>query len=358
MGQYSSSLKLIYEAQSFMMSIKESQEVLSPDIEICVNMITFVALWKLKKFSESGEFLEASANVLNKVIQGMVESKMSKNSSQNLYCLIVMSLAALKVVLENDVKSACLMCEDCKLQLETNSLCNKLLIEFVQRLSDKNMHEKDFLISDIYQKIMFVTTFMPLISSNTPLIKISELEEEKEKINSNEEIKSIKSYKIGQSKERLDSSRSSRKGVKSTPRSNYSIKPWWESNKIIEQPKKIPKIPKSRIEARFKSEPRPSKHPLSYEVKKQYKPGLLNRRLNKPYSKESFYTDLSKEKEFRDTQLDEKFNDKELMMFEFNPANELITGDFQVQLVPLSMFQTNPSSGKERPLANFNISRL
>ena len=126
-----------------MISIKESEDFLHADVEICVHMITFVALWKMKKFPESANHIEIAAEILNQIIQRIVDSKMSKNSSQNLYCLVVMSLAALKIKVNNDFKNARELCEDCKSQLQANSLCYKLLSDYISKISGKKASEED-----------------------------------------------------------------------------------------------------------------------------------------------------------------------------------------------------------------------
>lgn len=324
-----------------MVLIKESDEYLSADVEICVQMITFVTLWKLKKFADAKEYLESAASILNKIVQGIIESKMSKNSSQNLYALIVMSLAALKIAVENDVREAIGMCEDCKSQLEENSLCFKLLHEFISKLSVKGLQKEDFLITEIYQKVLFVTTFMPLISPNTPLVKVSELENEQDRSVGGEEMNSVNSYKGVASKERLDTSRVSRRACKSTPRSNL-VKPWWESNKIFDKP------PRTRAnDSSFRSEPRGKaldKH--------KYSPALMMPKLPKRLSKDSLFSEVSAAAKAKEARAEEK----ELIMFEFNPGLETNSGEYQIQLVPLTMFRSK-NNPKDRPLTNFNIQR-
>lgn len=324
-----------------MVLIKESDEYLSADVEICVQMITFVTLWKLKKFPDAKEYLESAASILNKIVQGIIESKMSKNSSQNLYALIVMSLGALKIVVENDVREAVGMCEECKSQLEENSLCFRLLCEFIGKLTMKGLMKEDFLVTEIYQKVLFVTTFMPLISPNTPLVKVSELESEQDRSVGGEEMNSVNSYKGVSSKERLDTSRVSRRACKSTPRSNL-VKPWWESNKIFDKP------PRTRAnDSSFKSEPR-GKH----LDKHKYSPALMMPKLPKRLSRDSFYSEISAAVKAKETKAEEK----ELIMFEFNPGLETNSGEYQIQLVPLTMFRSK-NNQKDRPLTNFNIQR-
>ena len=328
------------------MSIKESEEQLCADIEISVHMITFVALWKMKKYSDGVSHVEAAARILNHIIQGFTESKMSRSSSQNLYCLIVMSLSALKIFVNKDVKTAKELCDDCKNQLGSNSLCHKLLAEFLERVSGKRIYEEEVLITEIYQKVLFVTTFMPLIAPNTPLIKLSELEEVKESKNISEDINSVFSYKMNLSKERLNSSMISRNGVKSTPKSNFMFRPWWESNKVLENAIASSRNRDYNNERRFRSEPRPArKGSVFQEAKTKFSPALITPKIVKPYSRDSFYQDASRD--IRKVNHEEVNHDKEVIMLEFNPEYERGAGEYQVQLVPLHLNTSNPKQKRE-----------
>ena len=86
----------------------------------------------------------------------------------------------------------------------------------------------------------------------------------------------------------------------------------------------------------------------------KYSPAL-GPHLSKPYSKESFYTDTSKYKEYSKDN-ENKLNDKELIMLEFSPGYEK-SGECQVQLVPLTLYKPKVHPAKDRPLTNFHISR-
>lgn len=323
-----------------MLSIKENQEFLSIDTEICMHMITFVTLWKLKKHVESTEYLESAAERLNRVIQGLEESKMSKKSSQNLYGIIVMSLAGLKISLENNLKNAVVMCEDCKGQLEDDSLSKKLIEDFVVKVSDGKERKEEWLVNELYQKILFVSTFMPLISQNTPLVRLSELESAKNKLMQNGEMLQSEVALKDNSKDRLNSSRMSGRGLKSSSRPSYSIKPWWESNTILERPVKTSKATRTRVEKQFRSEPRAYKDTsLCPEYKPLISPGLFMGKLFKPYSKESFYPEIAKEKED---------SSKDTFTFDLSNGNENV--ECQVQLLPISMFNT-----RKQPLKKFKL---
>ena len=96
---------------------------------------------------------------------------MSKSSFQNLYCLIVMSLTELEIVMSSEVSAAIIMCEECKSQLKSNTLCFKLLTDVVNKVNLWSLPGVDWLVNQVFQKVLFFTTFMPLISPNTPLYK-------------------------------------------------------------------------------------------------------------------------------------------------------------------------------------------
>lgn len=315
-----------------------------------MNMMTFVTLWKLKRPGDAAQYLESAAEKLNKVLQGLETSKMSQNCSQNLYGLIIMSLAGLKICLENKVEEALEMCEEYKAQLEGDSLIYRLISGLAEGVQGGKGAAEDWLIGEKYQTLLFVSTFMPLISANTPLIRLSELEDAKSKISYGEEAKSNVSFRVVASKERLDSSKMSRNGLKSNSRPSYAIKPWWESNKMIDRPIRSTKNHVARSDRQFRSEPRAYKDTsLCPEFKSIVTPGLAPQKTGKPLSKEAFYNEIIRDKEQHEAYGD----DKDLYMFELGSGNENI--DCQIQLVPISMFNTRRQNEKkqEKPMKLF-----
>ena len=93
---------------------------------------------------------------------------------------------------------------------------------------------------------------------------------------------------------------------------------------------------------------------MNNEGKIKYSPALIPQKLQKPNSKESFYTDFSREKDIKDFTPNDLNSAKEVIMLEFNPAYEQSSGECQVQLVPLTMFKTKNNFAKERPLTHLN----
>lgn len=190
------------------------------DIEISVNMLTFVTLWKVKKYSEAQIYLERSAKLINFIISHKRPSNISALSSKNLYGIIVMGLASLKCIIQKDFKSAIKQSKEAVQQLDgKNVLSRPLLLEFINFLIEhQNSHSTlpyisnieyqgnrfqmfeseestesfpnfqsrnlgDWLVSDKYEKVLFITTFVPLISPITPWIDTFELECAQNRIN-------------------------------------------------------------------------------------------------------------------------------------------------------------------------------
>jgi hypothetical protein len=206
-------LKLLLQAEHFLIKLTEARISPHVDIELAVNMLTFVTLWKVKKLPEARLYIERSAKLINFVIAGRRPSNISRVSAKNLYGIIVMGLSALKCVMEKDSLSAITLCKDAVSQLDgKNVLSRPLLIDLINHLASNSASELslrdspqvefrpgtfemfdgssaeelpnlklrnagDWLISDLYEKVLFITTFVPLISSVTPWIDTAELEQ-------------------------------------------------------------------------------------------------------------------------------------------------------------------------------------
>lgn len=201
------------QAENFLINLTESRIVPHADIEISVNMLIFITLWKVKRYKEAHVYLERSAKIINYIVTGIKISHISKVSAKNLYGIIVMGLAAMKCVLENDPRSAIKMCKNAVKQLEgSNVLSRPLIFDLIRHIKDngetlynfpkvsqvefrpglfqifdstsstdefsnfRTRNAGDWLVTDKYEKALFITTFVPLISPTTPWIDTLELE--------------------------------------------------------------------------------------------------------------------------------------------------------------------------------------
>ena len=176
-------------------------------------MLTFVTLWKVRKYPEAQLYLERSAKLINQIITSRRSSNISKVSSKNLYGIIVMGLAALKAINHQEIKKSVKLCKEAVKQLDgKNVLARPLLLDFIKLLSSHKQLElvlppfsnveyqpgkfhifdsddstnslpnlkvrnvSDWLINEKYEKVLFITTFVPLISPIAPWIDTYELE--------------------------------------------------------------------------------------------------------------------------------------------------------------------------------------
>ena len=83
-----------------------------------IQLLTFVALWKVKKFKESKSYIENCAKIINEIIFQQQTSRISKLAKLNLYGLIGMSLAGTTAYITANSKEATDICDDILSQLK------------------------------------------------------------------------------------------------------------------------------------------------------------------------------------------------------------------------------------------------
>ncbi|CAG9332707.1 unnamed protein product [Blepharisma stoltei] len=378
-GHYQESLKLLFQAQNSIIKLKETGGILLPDVGISVNMLTFVALWKIKRFKEATGYLESAGQILNSIIRKERVSKMSTLSTQNLYGLILMGLAGLKAAAENNITQAIQLCIDGVEQLEETVVVRSLLEKLLKFLSksheiDLNVRQtafnftamslkenaEDWLITKEFEKILFLTTFLPLIAPNTPMIRESELTEEKQgeteesadlssqeqldEVPSNEEQKPyLQLIKNAINKKNFNFdvnaiSRSSRRNVQSTPKRRLSSpKHWWESKKILKnmlsdtsnaqiEIQKIAAAPRYRSEPRTRDPKFMPKPPSSITSMRSNRLMPMATNLNSP-NLSQYKSNIMNPKDHR-----------ELIMLEFNPTLDASGKHVPVELVPMTNY--------------------
>ncbi|OMJ71768.1 hypothetical protein SteCoe_29941 [Stentor coeruleus] len=252
LGRYKDSLKLLLQAENFLINLTESRIIPHADIEISVNMLIFITLWKVKRYKEAQVYLERSAKIINYIITGIKVSHISKVSAKNLYGIIVMGLASMKCVLESDPKSAVKMCKNAVKQLEgSHVLSRPLIFDLIQHIKEngetlynfpkisqvefrpglfqifnstsstdefsnfRTRNVGDWLVTDKYEKVLFITTFV--ISPTTPWIDTYTLE--RAQLRKNESISQGNEEIIGKNKKAKTVMRRTQFRAESTPRS-------------------------------------------------------------------------------------------------------------------------------------------
>jgi hypothetical protein len=360
--QHSDSLKFLYEAHGLAQSIKESGGIANSDLSLATNILTFVALWKLKRYQQSSGYLELAGEVLNDLSSGKKLNKLSDTNIQNLFGIISICMAGLAVKTENSFKKGIAILEHSLTQITSNDIHVKNLIkdqlrdlykkkntsssvlnssnseisvdnnrneDFLPKIPSEVLNSQfkpnyDWLITKEFENIFFITCFVPFISPNTPLVRTSELENLKTKNKTHDYIESsypikelpqevedielpkIKPYR--KFKKTVQSKQSSNRKQSLAEKNSSKGPSWWEK----------------RTESRYPSEPRGS----SYS-NRQVLP-----RINTPYKPEGFNNitnNLKKPKEVRNNHI----------MLEFNPMHG---ENIPFELVPLPPSRSKPNT--------------
>ena len=258
-NHFKESLKLIYQAQSFMISIKKSNLKLSPEIEICTHILSFISLWRVGRASESISYIQSATDILNDFIEGRIFTKLSQAGLDNLFGIIASSLAAVKITVEKNKQEALAIIAKALNEVDGNAGCRGILenlLNFISENSQFNLpvdgHD-DWLCGKMFNKIMIITSFIPLIDPKTPLIRSEELENAKTE-NSIRPLKqdfSKNSKFILKRQEKIQNSRNNINNKQNTltlkkekifnkPRNSYfnespprKVKHWWESKEYL-----------------------------------------------------------------------------------------------------------------------------
>mmetsp|Transcript_19224 Transcript_19224/g.35199 ORF Transcript_19224/g.35199 Transcript_19224/m.35199 type:complete len:439 (-) Transcript_19224:560-1876(-) len=187
---------------------------------ICTNLLTFLTLWRVKKYTESHKYAKLAVTNVNE----LVAERSSRQITQlNLLGIVSMSLAAVEYKITGDNRVALRIVEQAWDQIEDHDTAVRpLLSKFITTLqkdlgpvsltqlssrqsyynfapqkadlSEPNYSflklddsygkiarnrpevDKDMLVTKEFEEILFITVFVTFIGPNTPLIRTSELE--------------------------------------------------------------------------------------------------------------------------------------------------------------------------------------
>ena len=359
-GQHSDSLKFLYEAHGLAQNIKESGGVANYDMMLATHILTFVALWKLKRYGQAGTYVELAGETLNSIATGKRTSKLTEINTQNLFGIFAICMAGLAVKTENSIKKAIVILEDALTQVHGEQTTVKALIkeqlrelykrkntnasmmntsnsevsieshnneEFLPKIPSEVLNSQlkpnyDWLITREFENIFFITCYVPYIAASTPMIRVSELEDLKIKYRPQEYIESsypieelpqeteemeLPKVKIYQKfKKSIESKHSSERKQSSIERGGQRNNAWWEK----------------RAESRFPSEPRGSAY-----SNRQALP-----RINTPYRGEVLANNVNRPKRTKEIRSNH-------IMMEFNPVH---AENIPVELVPVPPSRSRP----------------
>mmetsp|Transcript_13155 Transcript_13155/g.24627 ORF Transcript_13155/g.24627 Transcript_13155/m.24627 type:complete len:347 (-) Transcript_13155:687-1727(-) len=101
----SKALKFIFDAQSLLFSASKSGAVTSPDLNLLTNLVTFLALWRIKRFKEAGTYVSMCRSAISEALASRT-SKLETVEKQTLHALVVVSSAALELKAKGNVMLA------------------------------------------------------------------------------------------------------------------------------------------------------------------------------------------------------------------------------------------------------------
>lgn len=275
LGSLEESFKFALEAQSFLLSLDNINAPVHEDMKVGTDMVTFMVLWLSAKPKQASTFLDSAARSVNTIIKGM-PTKFNKNDIQNLYGLIVSSLAALSVKMGGETSKAIELCEKCLKEFEASPHITKLINSIITSIPDcesdlvdntldftpeiKDFTDKsykfpeisdeilnnplttqeDWLVSKLFQNLLLESAFYPIVSPNTPALKKEELEFEQAKTKLLDMIEDsstkIEEKRHSSSVPRKMYTRSSpKRTTASVLKARAPSKHWWQNNQFMDK---------------------------------------------------------------------------------------------------------------------------
>ncbi|OMJ94158.1 hypothetical protein SteCoe_2801 [Stentor coeruleus] len=389
LGAIEESYKFAIEAQSFLLTLSEHKIPIHEDMKIGSDMITFVVLWLCGTPKDASIYLDSAARSVNTIIKG-TPTKLNKGDIQNLYGLIVCSLAALSVKMGGDTLKAIDLCEKCIKEFKSdNVICGMIekviLILKEQDTSVVNKHiefnpgvkdpgsfqvgvliedplnvplsnEEDWLANKVYLKILLEAAFYPIISPSTPALKKEELEFEQAKTKILDIIEdsqtNVLDKRNSSSVPRKTYTRNSpKRTTASVLKSRGPSQPWWKNNNFMEQmfKKSVIKRKESSVMRTRKKKTR-AEQMFKKSVIKRKESSVMRTRKKKtqdlppvePQIKDIYAPRLSPRRSLpRRREAKKSSPDNERIMIEFNPK-EFKEGE----KVPLTLVPITPSRKK------------
>jgi hypothetical protein len=221
LGKLDLCLKYLYSGHAITQAIKDAGGVPSYEISIISNILTFTVLCKLKRLQQAIEYVKL-AKTHFKLLSGSNASfnsvsrpKLTDKNLENIHCLVSICLSAATIASDSNLESGALLLQDTMSKMSQENTAPRKLINSILLKIYKIKAKDDLLIIDNekfqniksynapdletlnlwffskdFEKIFFISCFVPHIKENTPLIRASELEQHKKKLINNVYIES------------------------------------------------------------------------------------------------------------------------------------------------------------------------
>lgn len=92
----SKALKFIFDAQSLIFSASKSGAATSPDLTLVANMVTFLALWRIRRYKEASTYISMCRSAVSEAMTTR-SSKLEFLEKQTLRALVILCSAALEL---------------------------------------------------------------------------------------------------------------------------------------------------------------------------------------------------------------------------------------------------------------------
>lgn len=178
MGDYQSSLKFLYDAESLALEPSSECNSTAKGLTLGHALLTFIVLCKINEIGQAEEYLELAITEFNSVSKKEQHSKRSETKRTSLYCLLTFATEVLKGVKTGESKGPRENCAELLFQeVGENPAIYRLIARFE--------HEEGLRIlrSEEFSSLVCIIVFSPFIAANTPVLHFTELNRAQEQFN-------------------------------------------------------------------------------------------------------------------------------------------------------------------------------
>ncbi|OMJ87598.1 hypothetical protein SteCoe_10691 [Stentor coeruleus] len=180
--RYTDSLKFLFNIHILIEEIKDSGLPVHLHLRNLTNILTFMVLWKLNRIDES-----------EKYINSVLQSGMNTIREKNLYCLASVCKAGIAAKRDKDYMFAVTICNEALKKVENEEVRGDLVEDVMKALyyesragidsqEYKNKSSEDWLVSQSFITIFYVTCFIPLMTQTLVIVTESSLKNQKDSV--------------------------------------------------------------------------------------------------------------------------------------------------------------------------------
>ena len=159
--RYMDSLKFLYKSHSLSQEIKEKSFSVHNHLKNLSNLLTFMVLWKMSKYPEAEKYLSSVQEIDFESIRG-----------KNLFGLVSLSKAGILVRKNKEYILALQISEESLKKMNEDDVIYDLLQNTIHKIYFEMSSEQkeDWLLTENFLNVFFVTCFIPLIANGTPVL--------------------------------------------------------------------------------------------------------------------------------------------------------------------------------------------